>query len=67
MSGPDKMRYYIKNVNYLVRIASGNYTAPQVGSDQIQGIAYSRSKNLKRWKKKNIRLDKEKKILYAER
>lgn len=50
-----------------MRIASGNYTAPQVGSDQIQGIAYSRSKNLKRWKKKNIRLDKEKKILYAER
>ena len=67
LSGPDKMRYYIKNVNYLVRVSSGNYTCPLVEKGKVEGIVYTRSLNLKRWKKKNGRLDKQRKILYIEK
>ena len=67
LSREDKVRYYIKNVTYVTRVSSQNYRSPDIKIQSLQGICYMRSYNIKRWKKKTIRLDLIKQILYAER
>lgn len=63
----DKIRYYIKNVNYLIRIHNKNFKAPNVRNDVLEAFIYTKSHGLGVWKKKKMRLDNPRQIIYAEK
>lgn len=66
LDNEDKLKYYIKNVTYLLRINSGNLKSPQVKSDIREGFIYSKSHSLKRWKLNKMRLDCQRQVIYSE-
>lgn len=63
----DKVRYYLKNVTYLIRIHGGNYRTPPLKPEIIQATIYSQSHSLKRWKEKKMRLDTMRQKIFAEK
>lgn len=63
----DKIMYYIKNVIYLLRITTGVMKIPKVRADIMETTAYTLSYNIKRWKKKKMRLDNNRQIIFGER
>lgn len=65
LSRDDKIRYYNKNVTYVVRINSGITKSPKITEEMLEGVCYTRSYSIKRWKKKTIRLDMLGQVLVA--
>ena len=62
------IRYFNVMIDQIVSLATGIFMPPQMpGSSFLIIEAYSRSWNLKIWKKKKLRYDRQNHIIYAQK
>lgn len=67
LSRDEKIKYYNKNVGYLIRIHNNNLRAPNVRNDTLQANVYTKTHSLGRWKQRKMRLDNPRQLIFVQK